>query len=169
MAIRNQLIRTQNTVLLQNDSDKPYAITNILVCNSSETDAATFNMHLKPLGVPISDTETIIVKNMPLPPAETFTFDSERIIISPGDNVTLTGLMDSYPTFSPVTSNNFRTNYFYEISSLGNTDWNVVAGTTGITYNVGDVVEVEQTFNGTGEGFLKNYTSLVATVSYLEV
>jgi len=38
----------------------------------------------------------------------------------------------------------------YEIVTLGTTDWNDVAGTTGHTYNVGDILIVANTGSGTG-------------------
>ena len=68
---------------------KAYAITNILVCNNSLTNAASFDMHLVPRGVTISDNVTIVVKELNLPPGETFTFDSERIVLEEGDRITL--------------------------------------------------------------------------------
>jgi|694.fasta_scaffold01677_8 hypothetical protein len=38
----------------------------------------------------------------------------------------------------------------YTIVSLGNTDWNAVAGTTGVTYAVGNSITVDQSGSGTG-------------------
>jgi hypothetical protein len=41
----------------------------------------------------------------------------------------------------------------YKINSLGNTDWNVVAGTSGVTYGAGDYVTVASVGTGTGTAF----------------
>ena len=38
----------------------------------------------------------------------------------------------------------------YEIATLGSTDWNDVAGSTGYTYSVGDIITVINTGSGTG-------------------
>jgi len=38
----------------------------------------------------------------------------------------------------------------YKITTLGTTNWNTVAGTTGVTYTAGDTITVEQTASGTG-------------------
>ena len=38
----------------------------------------------------------------------------------------------------------------YTIYTLGTTDWNIVAGTTGVTYNIGDIIVVDSV--GTGSG-----------------
>jgi hypothetical protein len=44
----------------------------------------------------------------------------------------------------------------YEIATLGTTDWNDVAGTTGNTYNVGDIITVINTGSGTGTAITVN-------------
>ena len=67
---------------------KSYAITNILVCNVSSSDNAQFTMHLIPYGDALDLSVTTVVRNLELPPGETFTFDSERIILDEGDKIT---------------------------------------------------------------------------------
>lgn len=55
------------------------------------------------------------------------------------------------PDITPVTTSpNFAPGYHYEIVSLGTTDWNTVAGTTGETYAVGDEIVVVTAAPGTG-------------------
>ena len=53
-------------------------------------------------------------------------------------------------TASTVTAGDFDIGQIYRISSLGTTDWNVVAGTTGVAYNVNDFVQAQATGSGTG-------------------
>ena len=65
---------------------KSYAITNILVCNTGSADA-TFDMHLIPNGNALDNKVTRIINNLTLPGAETFTFDSERIVLEAGDKI----------------------------------------------------------------------------------
>jgi len=54
---------------------------------------------------------------------------------------------------SPVTiyAGSFDIGSSYEITVLGTTDWNVVAGTTGATFNVGDIILAVNAGSGTGE------------------
>jgi hypothetical protein len=44
----------------------------------------------------------------------------------------------------------------YEITSLGTTDWNEVAGTTGETYDVGDIIPVVAPGSGSGTAVIVN-------------
>src|SRR6056300_1053926 len=65
---------------------KSYAVTNILVCNNDPSDA-TFDMHSVPSGSPIDNAVTSVINNLTLPAAETFSFDSEKIVLEAGDRV----------------------------------------------------------------------------------
>lgn len=99
MAIVNAQLKTTNVNILDPDgavaapytggvpANKSYAITNILVCNSSLAASASFDMHLVPYGETLSNAVTIVVRNLELPPGETFTFDSERIVLEQGDKI----------------------------------------------------------------------------------
>jgi len=87
MAIVNARLTTTQLDLLTVPADKSYAITNILVCNNDGTDDASFDLHFIPSGDPLSNTITRVVNNLTLPAGETFTFDSERIVLEAGDKV----------------------------------------------------------------------------------
>jgi len=55
------------------------------------------------------------------------------------------------PNTGPETAaGDFRYRLTYEILTLGNTDWNEVAGTTGVTYSVGDRITALESGSGTG-------------------
>jgi hypothetical protein len=55
------------------------------------------------------------------------------------------------PDSSPVTlATELQVNLRYIIVDLGTTDWNAVAGTTGVTYAVGDAIVVDAVGTGTG-------------------
>jgi hypothetical protein len=88
MAIKNLQLTTNQLDLLQVPTDKSYAITNILVCNTSTINSANFTMHL----IPNTDAKDIkvtsVVRELELPAGETFTFDSERIVLEAGDRLT---------------------------------------------------------------------------------
>lgn len=87
MAIVNAQLTTTQLDILTVPADKSYAITNILVCNTSSTDAASFDMHLIPSGDALANKVTRVVNELSLPAGETFTFDSEKIVLEAGDKV----------------------------------------------------------------------------------
>ena len=59
-------------------------------------------------------------------------------------------------TTSNITSSNMVVGKAYLIRSLGTTDWNAVAGTTGVTYSVGESIYVKAQSAGTGYGWRKS-------------
>lgn len=92
MAIINAQLTTTNLDIIDQSgsngvpSGKTYAVTNILVCNTGSADA-TFDMHLVPNGQAVDEKVTQVIKDLTLPAGETFTFDSERIVLEAGDKV----------------------------------------------------------------------------------
>ena len=87
MAIVNeQLTTTQKDVLIV-PAGKTYAITNILVCNTDLSNTASFDMHFIKSGNVLENKVTTVVRELALPGGETFTFDSERIVLEEGDKV----------------------------------------------------------------------------------
>lgn len=107
MAITNAQLRTTQLDVLTVPAGKTYAITNILVCNNDASDNANFDLHLIPSGDPLDNAITRVVNNLVLPAAETFTFDSERIVLEAGDSVSFvaepdigSGLTDLSATIS---------------------------------------------------------------------
>jgi hypothetical protein len=75
-----------------------WAITNILVCNTYDPNAASpenetceFDLHLVPSTGAYSDATTSVVRRLALPAGETFTFDTERVILEAGDSVVING------------------------------------------------------------------------------
>jgi|TARA_B110000908_G_scaffold149585_1_gene182931 hypothetical protein len=86
MAILNSQLTTTQLDLINVPGGKSYAITNILVCNNGVA-GASFDMHLMPSGTALNNAVTRVINNLELPPGETFTFDSERIVINTGDKL----------------------------------------------------------------------------------
>lgn len=96
MAIENSLI-SGATVLLTVPAGKRYAITTIMVCNTAlpepvDTDEGItdFDMHFIKNGDSRSFANTVI-RALTLPAGETFTFDSEKIVLDEGDSVEIVG------------------------------------------------------------------------------
>ena len=86
MAILNSQLTTTQLDLINVPGGKSYAITNILVCNNGAA-AASFDMHLIPQGTALNNAVTRVINNLELPVGETFTFDSERIVLEVGDKL----------------------------------------------------------------------------------
>ena len=105
MAIISAQLKTTNTEILDPTgvgtpagavpTGKTYAITNILICNNSTSAAATFDMHLVKSGTALSNPVTRVVHDLSLPAKETFTFDSEKIVLDAGDKIVLIGSPDA--------------------------------------------------------------------------
>lgn len=100
MAILNaQLTTTQLNIFDPSGSSgvpagKRYAITSVMVTNTfspSDSDAsshtANFDMHFRKSGQALSSKVTCVVKELELPAGETFTFDSEKVILDAGEEL----------------------------------------------------------------------------------
>lgn len=97
MAINSALIGTTDTNLLVVPAGKSYAITTIMVCNyytpnpsNPDEGKTNFDMHFIQSGQPRGN-DNIIINQLELPAGETFTFDSEKIILEEGDTVVVLG------------------------------------------------------------------------------
>lgn len=87
MAIVNAQLTSTQLDIITVPAGKSYAVTNILVCNNDASDDASFDLHLIPSGDPLDNNITRVVNNLTLPAEETFTFDSERIVLEAGDKI----------------------------------------------------------------------------------
>jgi len=95
MAITNSTIATTDTNLLTVPSSKSYAITTIIVCNTAADDGTgvndtKFDMHIIPDGQSKA-TSNLVLNDLEVAAADTFTFSMERVILDEGDRVVLVG------------------------------------------------------------------------------
>ena len=93
MAIANSLIGTTNTTILTVPAGKQYAITTLMVCNNGNYDSGgandcAFDLHILTDGQTVSNSN-IVVNNLSVAGADTFTFDTEKIILDENDSVVL--------------------------------------------------------------------------------
>ena len=86
MAIVNQQLTTTQLDMITVPASKAYAITNILVCNNGGANAS-FDLHLIPQSSSLNNAVTRVINNLELPAGETFTFDSEKIVLDVGDKI----------------------------------------------------------------------------------
>jgi hypothetical protein len=95
MAILNAAIQTTDTTILTVPAGLKYAITTLLVCNTATDDGtgtnnSRFDMHVIPDGQTKSNTN-IVLNNLEVSAADTFTFNVERLILEENDRVVLVG------------------------------------------------------------------------------
>ena len=84
--------------LLLVPAGKSYAVTTIMVCNkydpsapSPEAETSVFDMYIVPDGETISPDITVVIRKLTIPAGETFTFDSEKIILGEFDRIVIDG------------------------------------------------------------------------------
>lgn len=94
MAIENAQLTTTQLDVLTVPTGKSYAITSIMVCNtyspngiSPSTNSASFDMHFIKNAQSLSNNVTCVVRELVLAAGETFTFDSEKVVLGSGDKV----------------------------------------------------------------------------------
>lgn len=68
-----------------------HAVTCLIFCNISTTDPVVLNL----TATPESGTARALVKDLTIPATETFTFDTEKLVLSTGDKLTATADVDS--------------------------------------------------------------------------
>ena len=84
---------------------KQYAITTLMVCNKYNLNAAnpeneteSFNMFMSATGNSASIDTNIVVSQLSLPAGETFTFDTERVVLDEFDSIIIDGAVNSSET-----------------------------------------------------------------------
>jgi hypothetical protein len=95
MAILNAAVQTTDTTILTVPAGKKYAITTILVCNvavddGTGTNDSKFDMHVIPDGQTKAN-QNLILNDLSVSAADTFTFNVERLILEENDRVVLVG------------------------------------------------------------------------------
>ena len=96
MAINNQTLSTGGDNLFLCPADTEYAITCVVFCNYSGA-TVTINVYAVPSGGAVSNA-SIVIKQLELPASETFTFDTEKFVLSTGDRLHATCSADNTVT-----------------------------------------------------------------------
>jgi|TARA_A100001388_G_scaffold21692_1_gene14215 hypothetical protein len=95
MAIVNKKIGLTDTVLLSVPAGSRFAVTTILVCNTASADTggsndSSFDLHLVPNGQAKGNADpnsNQILNDLVVAGADTFTFDTEKIVLEGGDRI----------------------------------------------------------------------------------
>ena len=93
MAINNQTLSTGGDNLFLCPADVEYAVTCVVFCNYSVS-TVTINVYAVENGGSVGDS-SIVVKQLELPAGETFTFDTEKFVLTGGDRIHATCSADS--------------------------------------------------------------------------
>jgi len=94
MEIENSILSATQLDLLSVPEGKSYAITTILVCNYASSGSASFDLHIVKNGEARGD-KNVVVSNLELPAGETFTFDSEKIVLEEFDYISFAASPDT--------------------------------------------------------------------------
>lgn len=63
-----------------------HAVTCMIFCNTTTADDVTLNLYAVPTGLSVA-AQTQIIKDLLIPAGETFSFDSEKMVLSTGDRI----------------------------------------------------------------------------------
>jgi hypothetical protein len=97
MAIRNETLDAIGKNLFLCPVGEEHAVTCIVFCNYSLSQV-TINVHAVPTGVSAVSTDSIVMKELLLPAGETFTFDTEKFVLTGGDRIHATASAGSAVT-----------------------------------------------------------------------
>lgn len=95
MAISNATVSQLGTNIFDCPSGE-YAVTCVVFCNFSVSNV-TIDVYAVPSGGGVS-TATQIIKSLSIPASETFTFDTEKFVLSTGDRLHATCSADNSVT-----------------------------------------------------------------------
>lgn len=97
MAIENIVLDNTQTDIITVPAGKQYAVTTVMVCNTydpAQGDAGTktdiFDMHFIKSGEALG-VGNMVVRSITLPAGETFTFDTEKMVLAEGDKISFVG------------------------------------------------------------------------------
>tara|TARA_B110000977_G_scaffold185255_1_gene249884 strand:+ start:388 stop:726 length:339 start_codon:yes stop_codon:yes gene_type:complete len=95
MAITSTAIGSTDTNVLLVPAGKTYAVLTIMVCNTEATNPlhlehgeTMFDMHFIASGS-AKGNANMVINDLSLPAGETFTFDSEKVVLDAGDKIVM--------------------------------------------------------------------------------
>ena len=92
MAISNTVVTTGDGISIftcpgtPGSDDQEFAVTCIMFCNTSAS-AITLDLYVIPSAVATKSTATQVIKELSIPAKETFTFDTEKLVLGSEDRV----------------------------------------------------------------------------------
>jgi hypothetical protein len=86
MPILSTALTTLSAAIFNPNDSYQYAVTTMFFCNTTGGDIVLQSVNLVPNGGSASVTNRVI-HNLTVPAGDTFTFETEKIILGPGDSV----------------------------------------------------------------------------------
>lgn len=86
MAIANQTLTTAGLNIFLCPADQEHAVTCVVFCNTSAS-PVTISVYAIPSGIGSVSSGSQVIKDLALPASETFTFDTEKFVLSEGDRL----------------------------------------------------------------------------------
>jgi len=86
MAILNYSLTTSSAKIYECPTGQENAVTTIFFCNTTGADITLTSVNLVPSGGSATDA-TQIMKNLVIPTADTFTFETEKVVLAQGDSI----------------------------------------------------------------------------------
>lgn len=96
MAISNTTLTTASQDIFVCPASQEHAVTCVIFCNTSGSDI-TINVNAVPSGGTVG-TGNQIIKDLLVPSSETFSFDTEKLVLSAGDKISATASANSSVT-----------------------------------------------------------------------
>jgi hypothetical protein len=92
MAISNNLITTVASAIYTAPGSVgvdnfEYAVTCMIFCNYDPINDVTLDVWLVPVGTPGISNQTKVIHELTIPAGETFTFDTEKLVLATGDRI----------------------------------------------------------------------------------
>jgi hypothetical protein len=94
MAITSTAVTTSGGAIFTCPTDEEHAVTCMMFCNYDTSDVVLNLWLLAPLPAAISNT-TKVIHNLTIPAGETFTFDTEKIVLGSEERVWATADVNS--------------------------------------------------------------------------
>ena len=182
------LTNSTEVTVLEVPTGQRFALTTVMVCNSyspngpdASNQSNRFDMHFVKSGDPVSFSKNVVVRDLEIPAGETFTFDSEKIVLDEGDRVVFTGEGNGQELLLVLTGatsvQNGETITQAGSGATGTVTQQVDSSTIQLSLVTG-TFDTSNELTGSSSGALGansvptqliDVTNLAATVSYLEV
>ena len=91
--------------------------------------------------------------------------NSNQLVLDSINNIAAKTVVSGVNPQNIISAGNFVAGESYRIFSLGTTDWNQAAGTSGVLYNVGDLITIAAEQSGSGNGTVQELQTDITVVS----
>lgn len=104
MALVSTIVANSNTSIISGSQNQIRAVTCIFFCNTHVTNLDTITVYAVPSGGTAGD-DTTIIKSTDINATDTLTFDTEKLLLDPGDSIigiTTNGTISATASYTDV-------------------------------------------------------------------